>query len=1160
MSRFLKIILWALGCFLFLLVVSAASLPSLVSTNWGKEKAVGWINSLGSGKLSVESVDLNWFGKQHFKNLVYEKKNGNKILSVGSFHTDTSLLYLLFGGRQFGDTFIEKPYVAIDQSGQKKELSFPRNKIFKSKKKSILPKQATFNLPQFENKFILQDGTFVVNQPNDSPIIFDNIQIDKEGLSKGLYPQVYHLHANTTSGETQGEIEIDFSLSEMPYLAGKVSNFPIAFLDFLSKNPFYCDSVGKFASIDFNFSKDHNQQFSLAAQIKSANLEGVLKGETKEGKLHLSPESKLRFTITPKLFHALLPESQKDEWALASPSDFIIEINQGIFPLNQKKFSFKDIVLQAKGSTTRAEINHKTLNGYSLNNFQVELTSHDNLQINYEGEIQGKESTALAGNVSVSPKGDLYFKSKYDGFPVSLVSLFSPPIEQNIRVLVGHIFDLETEGTYINGKLVSDINLTAPNLTLKGKLSGDFDEFDFTVEGDRLVTGKGVPYLGKHLQFHLNGLLDLSDEDKISIPRINGKITSPYFVSDIKGKLGGGHANYSDLQLVATGHITALPFNEQFPDVTLKNGAFFINLDGSINKIYGQTFINTQTGTDKGIIDSKALQAKFEIADFIQEEKWDFSKSNVSFDCDFSALPLALLNPFAPDGVNLTTLFGSTASLQAKGTYTPTQKTQLSLDFNAKGEGLDASFAINLENAQDGSLNVQQSTVAYIKWDLTPKRYQALVPLLQTKESSLFQLTQPTSLTLSVKEFTSPTTRPKNLSDFLCHIGFVGDIKVGMLSFRSMATNEYLVIDNISGVISGENFSKEIDFNVRGDVFAQNIPKSEKSTFEFKGNLKDFWTPQGKVNREGLTLDGELNVELLPVRQITGIFPMSDENRQLIQAVLGELMNARVYGTISQLTGPLTVDIKSSNFKGIFPIMLNPHAIYLRDSVEAEFTLTESVNQTLIKDINPLLIAGAQSYNPIKVYIDPQGFAIPIRPYFFQGVRVDHGIVDIGKIRVRNGGQIQMLMEFLKAKGVTPEGDMDAWFTPIYFRLHDGAATYQRFDALLAHNVHIAMWGGINLINNQVRMTLAISPSTLQEYYNVKNLSSKEMFQIKMRGTTNNLDLDWSSAYKRIAFIIARSATGQIGNIVGGILEQLVSSFGDESSPPPTTYPFPWER
>ena len=89
-------------------------------------------------------------------------------------------------------------------------------------------------------------------------------------------------------------------------------------------------------------------------------------------------------------------------------------------------------------------------------------------------------------------------------------------------------------------------------------------------------------------------------------------------------------------------------------------------------------------------------------------------------------------------------------------------------------------------------------------------------------------------------------------------------------------------------------------------------------------------------------------------------------------------------------------------------------------------------------------------------------------------------------------------------------------------------------------------------------MTMAIAPSTLQRSFDIKGLSSKQMFHVKMRGSTSNVELDWSAATRRLTILIASSAGGQIGSLVGGLVEQIVTSLGERPTPPPTTDPLPW--
>lgn len=1091
-------ILLTLGVFCLLLFIL---LPALISTSWGTKWSVAAFNSLSSGKLSIEKMRLNWIGRQHIEKIHYQDNKGKTLLDITDLQTDTSLLYLLFGGRQFGATLIENPHLLI----------FPLDKEGKGREKCM----PTFSVLTLHHGKIQIGG-----------IILSDIEVEKK-------EELLHLKAKTEGDGTQGEIEILYSPTE---LKGRVNHFPLALLDQLDHSTFYTDAIGH--NLNLTFQRE-NQTWS--AVIESKNLNGTLNGTIESETISLNPSGKLTLNLTPKLLNSLLPESEKRGWQLASPATITLDVMKGIFPLNINKLNYNNIKFQATGTLERAELKHNRLGNYSLNNFHLEVAFLNNLNITYKGEIQGKESAQLRGEISRTPEGALLFQAHTKGFPVSLLAIFSPTLEEVVQNQIGPFFDLATEGTYQKGKLEANYLLTSQTIRMEGKVEGALSNLNFDLGGNRLVMGKAAPYIGNSVEFQFNGKAHLSQEG-ISILRLNGTLLSPYYRAVIQGK----GANLHSIELTAKGEIIELPFKEEYPEITFQKGEFAITACGRSNRILGTGSIKTQGHTS---------EIRFEITDFIQNDHLDIKKANISFNCALNHLPVALLDPLLPGEWDLKTLLGKAVTIHAKGNYTPSQAERGTIELVAQGEGLEASISLVI----DETLNIGPNRETFIHWTLTPERYRSLITSLSPSHTPIFQLTKPARLSLSIQELTCPVKPLEGFSKFLCQTGLIGDLKVGTLTFMSYQTQEYLVIKEMHGKIEGVNFSEAISLYFGGKLFAQNIPHSEEASFEFTGKMIDFWTSEGKLNRSGLALDGNLKLDLLPVRQVTEIFAIDSETKELLQAILGDLVNARLEGRISQLTGPLTVDIKSSNFKATLPLMVQPHMIHLRDHVTAEITLTDAVNKTLIRDINPLLIAGAYSDHPIKVHLSPEGFMIPIAPYSLQGVQIAKGVIDIGRIRIRNGGQIQLLMDFLKAKEITPEGEMEAWFTPIYFNLRDGVASYNRFDALLAQTAHIAMWGSINLINNKVRMVLGIDATTLQKRFNI-SVKPNEMFQIKMRGTTEKLDLDWSAASTRIGYLVAKTSTGPIGQIVGGILEQIVTALGEEPTPPPTTSPFPWEK
>ena len=79
----------------FLLFAAAFSLPSLISTHWGKEKILGILNQRIPGTITVDEIALSWFGEQKIQGIRLRDADGREILHAGSFLTSASLLDFL---------------------------------------------------------------------------------------------------------------------------------------------------------------------------------------------------------------------------------------------------------------------------------------------------------------------------------------------------------------------------------------------------------------------------------------------------------------------------------------------------------------------------------------------------------------------------------------------------------------------------------------------------------------------------------------------------------------------------------------------------------------------------------------------------------------------------------------------------------------------------------------------------------------------------------------------------------------------------------------------------------------------------------------------------------------------------------------------------------
>lgn len=1131
MNKAIKIICWMLGVFLLVILLAFAFLPTWVSSEYGQKKIVNWMNQNLDGHLSVANVSLSWFGGQKIEHFCLKDKKNETIFSFKTFETETSLFYLLFGGRSLNTTFLEDPYLSVTFESPNEGEKKWKGKSNKQRGEKFLCKFAFLKL---KNKLFIKGGKLLFSSPTIAPITISDIEVEKQHKTDLL-----NVQAQTEQGTIKGSIFIEAQCTDKCLTEIQISNFPVAIFDQLYGAPFFSEGIGNTLSIDLFIEKNQNKSLNLKGSLKSDNLTANVSGITRDGKFEVAPDTSLEFILTPKFFKHLIDPKQRAEWELASKTKMGILIEKGIFPLSLKKPNFKQILLLGVAKIDRAELIHKNLGSYSINKFQASLSTMDNLNIEYSGEIQGKEETKLSGKFSITPALEVLFQSRYEGFPVSLLGLVSPQLEKNVRFLFGREINVEAQGIFSGEELEATSVLYSNATKIEGRFKGRLPDIHFDLEGSYNVIGNKSELIGKTIYFQLDGT-SIFRSNALSMPFVKGKIFNSFFDFDLRGQIGEEKEQLSPdrIQIVASGYIKDLPVGT----TALQDGYVYVQIDGSKNAILAK-------------LDAKNSQAKFEINHFIENGEISFESAEVLFSVDLTAFPNMLFSPLI--GFDLPSLLGTSMDLKAKGSYIPKEDPRFFIDLSALAKGFRAEISV----AIDGTLQVKQKSPSFISWEMTPERYAALVRMLelQSEKEPLFTLTRATLIELQINQFNCPTHPPEDLGHFLCQSGFTGDLKIGPTTFRNIETHETIVFQEITGLIRGENFSESIDLILSGDIFAENIPSTEKSAFAFDGQMLHFWTESGKLNKEGLTLKGVLSFDYVPVRQLTGIAPIDNETRSILQAILGELVNARIYGEISQLSGPLTIDIKSSNFKTKLPLLLTPEALYLRDYIDVEITLTEAVNNTLLTDINPLFIVGAYSEHPIKVYVEPQDFMIPLRPYTLQGVRIGKAIIDLGKINVRNGGQIQLLMNFLKATNISPEGWMRAWFTPIFMHLEGGVATYKRFDALLADTIHIALWGSVNLINDQVRMTLAIAPRTLHQQLGIKGLSRKDMFQLKMYGTTHKLELDWSAASTRLGFLIAKTATGHIGTFVGGILEQFVKALGEEPSPAPTTNPLPWE-
>lgn len=1136
----LQPILWTVFGLLAVLIFSFFLLPKVVSTPKGKELILNYVNRMIPGKISAESFDLNWFSGQTIKKFSFTDPEGKEIFRFDFFSTDETLFSALIHRWNLGETEFHSPFLYLEEN-KEGELNIHRALGIKKDGEKTKAK-SRFKIPKFKGHILVTNGEMTVIPEKITPITLSQINLEaKDSFS------FFRMSAKTKQGTEEGEMLASGDLGENLHVLASIHKFPVSLMDQFRETTVYESALGSYVDLDLELQR-RDGTLTFNSKVVSPNLNGNITGLTSEGYFHLD-QGEIIFTVTPLFFKNFF---QTKEWELANRPQLNLTLEKLVIPLELKKPDLRTVPFKGKMTLERLEMTHTKIGAFSLNNFEANIVSLENLDVTYSAKIQGKgEATNINGKFTVFPDESVTFSSNFKALPTDVLELIMAADYPYLHKVLGEQFSLTIDGKY-NERIDTHIFISTSNFEMEGTLSGDsLADLDANMNGEWIVPIKYQAYIGPNPKLELKANLSYHDRNLI-IPRLSVDLDNPNLKVDVLGKFGekGKPFNYKDTKLVINGKLFHLPL---YRDVLDYKGTFVFEFEGAQNELLGKAILSSSPLAEQSIVVS--LTAK----EVVKNNELKIDQADIYLSGKINNFPLHFFDQLFDFKVKLYPLLGPHLDLETLVHYTPNQEHLAVLNLEAKSQGFFTQLAISLNE----KLQIQQNKPALVHWEISEPRYKYLVQLLRPGVHPEFTLIENADLDLIIEKINCPTvsiTGPReNFRAFFCEAGFTGSLNVTPLFFYNARSKEKVVINNIKGSVSSENFAKAFSFNMNSNIETNVTPGDKKSGFSAKIDTLNLLTKEGKINKEQLTVKGDLTFDLIPVKAMTEILPVKPENKIIYQALLGELVNAHIFGEISKLSGPLTIDIKSSNFNAILPLYFTKDALLLTKDVEVDLRLTEEINHVLLKDVTPILISGAWSDHPIKLKIASEGFYAHLRPFSLAGLYIENGMIDLGRITVRNGGQILSLAKFLKAQNVTDEGIMEAWFTPIYVSLKEGVATYNRFDALLAGNIHIAMWGGIDLLRDRVRMTLGISSDTLKQNLNLRGIAKQEMFQVKMRGSTSDLEIDWSAAYTRMVILTARSSGGQIGNIIGGIIEQLVGVLGDENTPPPTTYPFPWE-
>jgi hypothetical protein len=1098
---------------IIIVLLFVALLPTLFSTKSGINFLITATNKIIDGTIEVDDLQLHWLGKQKVTGFNYKNKDNNLTVHIDTFSTKTPLPTLLFTHILTGTTEVDNFSVNYRQQGD-------------------LSNSFTFPIKKLSAPLYIESGLVTIEKEGTSSTYVNNIHVEINPEENLIY-----IKADAIQTPHQGTLLINGTLGKDAKIVATLSHFPLTPFSLFETTKWVSEALGPELSGEASLERQEGVM-KLSATMNSLNLQLNIQGQAEKNLFTFFNNSVAEVTITPTFFKSWFNLTPDSPLFLAESSHLILDIKKCDLPLSLKDFTLDKVAVDASFHTTPITLIYHDKN-YLFTTFEGSIEKKESLLIKYQAAMQAPYMTTLEGSFIQNQEKEIFFTSNIEKMP----SLFLESLLgiKDIVTTFGESVRVNLNATARNNLVEGDLDVTTDQAKVIGHIRGkDVSDLSLSLMGDIPIPEEKKELLGDRFIINLKSRIAMPNYT-FSHAFFHGRAQNPYINADLSGKLGeeGKEFSWDLVNLTLNGTIDSPPL---FISSGIKELAraqpFYLHVEGEKEELSFD-------------IDLDILKAKGKVFNFINERELNFKEASWIVESEAKELPLSLIAVFNPKFSFLPEAIGPTLSFQTTVSHDPSKELHTSIDLDLNSRAFYAKASLQI----DSTLVISSRRPTIIHYDLTKERYRVLLKQWPGIPLPPFLLTNDGSIEFTITQLTCPKSSFTGIQEFICKLGFVGNLSLSSLTFTNETNGKQFILDKSSATIEGENFSKALSFV----LYTTFITEEKEALLTFNGTLLNLFTTEGKLDEQYAELQGNLTIDPVPTEYLFGMLPIQEGTRTLIDAILGDQFSVEASFNLKEHHGPIVLNIRSSNLKATCPLYFtNNNRLILTAPLDAEIALTHKINDTLIKDINPILISGIYSDHPLRLHIDPSGFSMPLLPMDFKAITIEKAYIDIGQIEVVYGGEIQKTMEFLKAKELSENGVMPAWFTPVYFTLSEGNIEYARFDLLLAGNVHLAFWGKIDLIKDKVRMTMAIAPSTLQRSFGIKGLTSKQMFHVKMRGSTSNVELDWSAATRRLGILIASSAGGQIGSLVGGLVEQIVTSLGEKPTPPPTTDPLPW--
>lgn len=386
-------------------------------------------------------------------------------------------------------------------------------------------------------------------------------------------------------------------------------------------------------------------------------------------------------------------------------------------------------------------------------------------------------------------------------------------------------------------------------------------------------------------------------------------------------------------------------------------------------------------------------------------------------------------------------------------------------------------------------------------------------------------------------------------------------IKIPLLRFIKIKDLTYNTMFNMDAQTDIKNASLSIQNMYISKINAKILQENKLANLNISANIQQegitgFFSLKSQLKENDMSFD--LYCNDIPSKVLNYI--VKDKIQVNLNDILGNKFDLTAKTKLTNNNGPIDISLNSPTIKADANLNLKNEMLYLNSDFNSTILLTKDMSNLLLGSINPIFRNAFYANNPIYLKIYKEGFSIPFNDNInVKDIVIEKAVLNAGQITAKNIGSLLSIVGFLSHNISITGNSIDLWLSPLYFKMKDGIIDADRMDFLIDNQIHLCIWGLVDVIREKINMKLGITSQALSKAFGIDGLDENFVIPIPMKGSFNNIKLDTKKASQKIAALIAaKEAKTHIDPFLGGILDVLQKSDKNKNIPPPHR-PFPWE-